>query len=102
MINHHLSMFGNRKHEDNEEEEHRQRVDNALNDKVIEREIKACQQENGECMKSTSRNLRERYGNEKVSTILRRLRQRKHRQNKKSSQGLGHITEYLNQFQDKL
>ena len=97
-----LSMFRRTKHEDNEKEEHRQRVDNALNDKIIEREIKACQQENGECMKSTSRNLRERYGNQKVSTILRRLRQRKHRQNKKSSQVLGHLTEYLNQFQYKL
>ena len=95
-------MFGNRKHEDNEDEEHRQRVDNALNDKVIEREIKACQQENGECMKSTSKNLRDRYGDYQVTTILRRLRQRKHRQNKKSSQALGHFTEYLKQFQYKL
>ena len=92
-------MFGR---VDNETTKHRQRVDNALNDKIIEREIKACQQENGECMKSTSRNLRERYGNQKVSTILRRLRQRKHRQNKKASQALGHITEYLKQFQYKL
>tara|TARA_R110000751_G_C13530486_1_gene453833 strand:- start:344 stop:622 length:279 start_codon:yes stop_codon:yes gene_type:complete len=87
---------------DNTTTEHRQRIDNALNDKVIEREIKACQQENGECMKSTSKNLRDRYGNRKVTRVLARLRQRNYRKNKKTSQGLGHLTEYLNQFQYKI
>lgn len=82
--------------------EHRQRIDNALDDKVIETEIKECQRENGECMKSTSRNLRKRYGDYKVTTVLARLRQRNYRKNQKSSQRLGHFTEYLNQFQNKI
>ena len=65
-----------------EEVERIQRVDKALQEKQIESEIKACQRENGECMKSTSRNLRERYNDEVVTRVLRRLSVRKYRDNK--------------------
>ena len=99
MINHQLAMFGR---VDNTTTEHRQRVDNALQEKQIETEIKECQRENGECMKSTSKNLRDRYGDSIVTRVLARLRQRNYRKNQKSSQVLGHLTEYLNQFQYKL
>ena len=67
---------------DKEEVERIQRVDKALQEKQIESEIKACQRENGECMKSTSRNLRQRYGDKPVTTVLNRLRQRRARGNK--------------------
>ena len=59
-----------------------QRIDNTLQEKIIETEIKECQQENGECMKSTSRNLQEMYNDEAVTRVLRRLSVRKYRDNK--------------------
>jgi hypothetical protein len=82
--------------------EHRQRIDNALQDEEIEKVIKECQRENGECMKSTSSRLRKKYSDQAVTTVLNRLRQRNYRKNKKSSQELGQVTEYLKQFQYKL
>lgn len=98
-MNHHLIMFGR---VDKTTTERTQRIDNALQEKQIETEIKECQRENGECMKSTSRNLRDRYGDSIVTRVLARLRQRNYRKNKKSSQELGQVTEYLKQFQYKL
>jgi len=64
-----------------------QRIDNALQKKVIETEIKECQRENWACMKSTSRNLRERYSDKQVSRVLRRLSTRRYRGNKYQQKG---------------
>ena len=59
-----------------------QRIDNTLQEKVIETEIKECQRKNGEYVESTSRNLRERYNDEVVTRVLRRLSARRYRDNK--------------------
>ena len=99
MINHQLVMFGR---VDNATTERRQRIDNALQDEEIEKVIKECQKENGECMKSTSSRLRKKFSDQSVTRVLARIRQRNYRKNKKTSQDLGHLTEYLNQFQYKL
>ena len=76
----------------------KQRVDNALQEKQIENEIKACQRENGECMKSTSRNLRQRYGDQPVTTVLNRLRQRRARGNKYQEKESNEIMNLLSQL----
>ena len=80
---------------DKEDVERIQRVDKALQEKQIESEIKACQRENGECMKSTSRNLRQRYGDQPVTTVLNRLRQRRARGNKYQEKGINEIVDML-------
>ena len=82
--------------------ERKQRIDNALQDEEIEKVIKECQKENGECMKSTSSRLRKKFNDQSVTRVLARIRQRNYRKNKKSSQSLGHLTEYLKQFQYKI
>ena len=51
-------------------------------DEVIEAKIKACQRENGRCMISTSRRLKEEFGIDHVNRVLRRLNRRKERGNK--------------------
>ena len=68
-----------------------QRIDNALEDEEIEAKIKACQRENGECMKSTSSRLRIRYGDEPVDRILRRLSARRYRNNKNNRDTLHNV-----------
>ena len=88
-------MFGR---VDKEDTTRRQRVDKALQDKAIETEIKACQRENGECMKSTSNRLREQYSDEQVTTILNRLRIRRYRGNKYQEKGIMNILENLKIF----
>jgi len=79
MINHHLVMFGR---VDNTTTERRQRIDNALQDEEIEKVIKECQKENGECMKSTSSRLRKKFNDQSVTRVLARIRQRNYRKNK--------------------
>jgi len=51
-------------------------------DEVIETKIKTCQRENGRCMVSTSRRLKEEFGINHVNRVLRRLNRRKERGNK--------------------
>ena len=83
----------------------KQRVDNALDEKQIEIEIKACQRENGECMKSTSRNLRQRYGDTPVTHVLNRLRQRRFRGNKyqeKESNEIMNLLSRLTKTEDRI
>lgn len=91
-------MFGR---VDEEATERRQRVDNALDEKQIEIEIKACQRENGECMKSTSRNLRQRYGDRPVTHVLNRLRQRRFRGNKYQEKESNEIMNLLSRLTNK-
>ena len=67
-------------------------------DEVIESKIKNCQRENGECMKSTSKRLREQYGDYKVTTILKRLNKRKQRGNKYQEKGTNEILNLLKQL----
>ena len=68
--------------------ERRQNVDDG---EVIETKIKACQRENGQYMVSTSRRLREVYGDKRVSQVLRRLSARRYRNNKKNSDTLHNV-----------
>lgn len=60
-----------------------QDVDNTLHDDEIESTIKACQRENGECMKSTSGKLRQKYNDQAVTRVLNRLRTRRYRGNQR-------------------
>ena len=69
----------------------RQEIDDIDIDEVIESKIIACQQENGECMKSTSRKLRKQYGDEHVTRILRRLTTRRYRANKYPTKAIMNI-----------
>ena len=70
---------------DNSQTKHRQLADNDNDnvsiDEVIESKIKECQRENGECMKSTSRRLKEQYGISIVDTVIHRLNKRRARGN---------------------
>jgi hypothetical protein len=91
-------MFG---HVDEATTKRLQRIDNALQDDEIEAKIKECQRENGECMKSTSRRLKEQYGNQKVDTILRRLSTRRYRGNKYQEKGTNEIMNLLKQLTSK-
>ena len=59
-----------------------ERTQNVHDDEVIESKIKECQRENGQCMVSTSRRLRQTYGDERVNRVLRRLSARRYRNNK--------------------
>ena len=68
--------------------EHRQ---NVHDDEVIEAKIKVCQRENGQCMMSTSRRLRETYGHQKVNWVLRRLSARRYRNNKNNRDTLHNV-----------
>ena len=82
----------------------KQRVDNALQDEEIERVIKECQRENGECMKSTSGRLRKKYGNQPVTHVLNRLRQRRFRGNKyqeKESNEIMNLLSRLTKTEDR-
>jgi len=75
-----------------------ERIDNALQDEKIETKIKECQRENGECMKSTSRRLKEQYGNKKVDRVLSRLSARRYRGNKYQQKGSNEILNLLKQL----
>jgi len=72
-----------------------QRIDNALQDEEIEGKIKECQRENGECMKSTSGRLRQKYSDQAVTRVLNRLRQRRYRGNKYQEKGINQIMNIL-------
>jgi hypothetical protein len=72
--------------------EHRQLIDNANIDEVIETKIKECQRENGRCMVSTSSRLRKKYGDDKVSRVLSRLTQRRYRGNRYQEQESSEIS----------
>lgn len=61
---------------------HTQLENNSIIDEVIESKIKACQQENGRCMTSTSNRLREKYGYDHVNRVLNQLNRRRERGNK--------------------
>ena len=78
-----------------------QDVDNIDIDEVIEDRIKACQMENGRCMTSTSNKLREKYGDEQVTRILRRLRTRRYRGNKYQEKGTNEIMKLFKQLMTK-
>jgi len=73
----------------------RQDVDNTLHDDEIESTIKACQRENGECMKSTSGRLRQKYNDQAVTRVLNRLRTRRYRGNKYQEKGINQIMNIL-------
>ena len=92
MINHQLVMF---ERVDKMTTERRQRIDNALQDEEIEKVIKECQKENGECMKSTSSRLRKKYNDQAVTTVLNRLRTRRYRGNKYQEKGTNEIVNLL-------
>ena len=76
-------------------------VDNALQDEEIERTIKECQMENRECMKSTSRNLRKKFNDQAVTTVLNRLRTRRYRGNKYQQKGTNEILDLLKGLTNK-
>jgi len=78
-----------------------QSVDKALHHDEIESKIKACQRENGECMKSTSRNLRKKYGDYEVTKALNRLRTRRYRGNKYQEKGIDQIMNILENLTTK-
>ena len=91
-------MFG---HIDEATTKRLQRIDNALQDDEIESKIKECQRENGECMKSTSRNLREKFSDEQVTRVLRRLSTRRYRGNKYQQKGTNEILNLIAQLTNK-
>ena len=95
MINHQLVMFGR---VDNTTTKRTQRVDNALQDEEIEKVIKECQKENGECMKATSSRLRKKYSDQAVTTVLNRLRTRRYRGNKYQEKGTNEILNLIKQL----
>jgi hypothetical protein len=66
-------MFGR---VDKTKTKHRQFVDSARIDELIEIKIKECERENDLCMISTSNRLQKKYGNEPVNRVLSRLSQR--------------------------
>ena len=68
-----------------------ERTQNAHDDEVIESKIKECQSENGQCMVSTSRRLREVYGDERVNRVLRRLSARRYRNSKNKRDTLHNV-----------
>ena len=78
-----------------------QRVDNVLQDEEIEMTIKECQRENGECMKSTSRNIREKFNDQSVTRVLNRLRTRMYRGNKYQEKESWKITDIIAQLTNK-
>lgn len=83
-------MFG---HIDEATTKRLQRIDNALQDDEIESKIKECQRENGQAMKSTTRNLRKKFSDEQVTRVLRRLSTRRYRGNKYQQKGINQITQ---------
>jgi hypothetical protein len=68
-----------------------ERTQNVYDDEVIESKIKECQRENGQCMVSTSRRLRQTYGDERVNRVLRRLSARRYRNNKNNRDTLHNV-----------
>jgi replicative superfamily II helicase len=68
-----------------------ERTQNVHDDEVIESKIKECQRENGQCMVSTSRRLRQTYGDERVNRVLRRLSARRYRNNKNNRDTLHNV-----------
>ena len=68
-----------------------ERTQNVHDDEVIEAKIKVCQRENGQCMVSTSRRLRQTYGDERVNRVLRRLSARRYRNNKNNRDTLHNV-----------
>ena len=81
--------------------ERKQRIDNALQDEEIEKVIKECQKENGECMKATSSRLRKKYSDQAVTTVLNRLRTRRYRGNKYQEKGTNEILNLLKGLTNK-
>ncbi|KAF6248893.1 hypothetical protein HX858_06835 [Marine Group I thaumarchaeote] len=71
------------------------------NDEVIESKIMACQRENGHCMVTTSRRLRQKYSDEEVSRVLNRLKKRRQRGNKYQEKGIDQIMNILENFTTK-
>ena len=71
--------------------ERTQLIDETTEDEVIETKIKECQRENGRCMVSTSRRLRETYGDKRVNRVLRRLSARRYRNNKNNRDTLHNV-----------
>jgi len=67
-------------------------------DEIIESKIKACQRENGRCMGSTSKRLRERYGDYQVTTVIKRLNKRKQRGNKYQEKESSEIMNLISQL----
>jgi len=67
-------------------------------DEAIETKIKACQRENGRCMGATSKRLREKYGNNHVTRVLRRLNRRKERGNKYQEKESNEILNLISQL----
>ena len=78
-----------------------QRVDNALQDEEIEKVIKECQKENGECMKATSSRLRKKFNDQSVTRVLNRLRTRRYRGNKYQQKGTNEILNLLKGLTNK-
>ena len=66
-------MFGR---VDKTKTKHRQFVDSARIDELIEIKIKECERQNDICIISTSNRLQKKYGNEHVNRVVSRLSQR--------------------------
>ena len=81
--------------------ERKQRIDNALQDEEIDKVIKECQKENGECMKATSSRLRKKYSDQAVTTVLNRLRTRRYLGNKYQEKGTNEILNLLKGLTNK-
>ena len=81
--------------------ERKQRIENALQDEEIEKVIKECQKENGECMKATSSRLRKKYSDQAVTTVLNRLRTRRYLGNKYQEKGTNEILNLLKGLTNK-
>jgi len=81
--------------------EHRQLIDNAHIDEVIESKIKECQMENERCMVSVSSRLRKKYGDEPVDRILQILSARRYRVNKYQKKGANQAINLLEQLTNK-
>ena len=75
-----------------------QLMDNSDIDEEIESKIKGCQRENGRCMGSTSKRLREQYGDEQVNRVLERLNKRRYRGNKYQEKGFNEIMNLITQL----
>jgi hypothetical protein len=91
-------MFG-LTHKDETESPQREQYTNI--DEVIETKIKACQRENGRCMVSTSRRLKEEFGIDEVNRVLRRLQRRRERGNKYQEKESNEILNLIAQLTNK-
>ena len=70
-------------------------------DEAIETKIKECQRENGRCMGATSKRLREQYGVNQVTKVIKRLNKRKQRGNKYQEKGTNEILNLIAQLTNK-